>query len=268
VLATARPFQGTVAAYAFKKGNGAVTDGGTGSITLDAWRAPTPFALSLTNAPGEVFFESSLLEIADGAGFRNGWGEYEGTTVTYPVAPGFADAYQASVAFEESGRERRLAKRVAPGTPNVDLDYTAMLPEIEDTNLVTTNPQRPVVSWSSTAPLTATDGGLVHVRFSGPQERTYAWTFVVPGNATTVTAPAMPAEAEEFLPPGPDSGEQASFRIPRVIFVEGDAIPSYAAFRRQQGLFLDHTSSFNGQQLPVLPANGSYRTTSWDVVPR
>ena len=267
VLATALS-RGDLRGYAFKKGNAAVTDGGTGAFTLGAWVTPTPFTVDVTNLPPETFYEASLLEVADGAGFRNYESNQEGATITYGVAPGFADAYQASISFADSGRDRRVAKRVAPGTPSTTLDYDAILPEIEGAELDATNPQRPIVSWTSAAPLTTTDGGVIHVRFDGPQERTFAWTFVVPGNATTVTAPAMPPEAESFLPPAPDSGTETYFYLPRVMFIEGDAIPSYAAFRRQQGLFLDHTTSFNGRDLPVLPANGAYRTTSWDAVPR
>ena len=265
VLAAARPFQGNPTAYAYKKGNPPITDGGTGAITLDDWKTPGTFTLNVANRPVEGWFYASLLEIADGAPFENSWSNWdESEKVTYSIAPGFADAYQASVVFEDDIRaERRIGTRVAAGSSTVTVDCANLLPALETAVLDTTTPRRPVVTWTSAAPLTGSDGGVIHFAFTGPTERTHSWTFVVPGTATTVTAPAMPTEAEEFLPPEADSGVPSFFEQPRVLFLESNAIPSYASFRKQQGLFLDRSN-----RVPVLPANGTFRTTSWFEVPR
>jgi len=264
VLATGRPFQGAPTAFAYKKGNPIVTDGGTGAITLDDWKSPAAFTLNVTNRPAEGWFDASLLEIADGSPFENHWSNWDDNgAVTYSIAPGFADAYQASAMFEgQAGAERRIAKRVAAGSSNVTLDYATILPALESADLDTTNPRRPVITWTPTAPLTATDGGVIHFTFYS-QEVMRSWTLVVPGNVTTVTAPAMPTEAEDFLPHAEDAGVSSSFAPPRLMFVESDAIPSYASFRKQQGLLLDRSN-----RLPVLPADGTLRTTSWSDIPR
>ncbi len=270
VLATARTYSGKILGHAFKKGNAAISDGGTGSIVVGDWTEPSSLALSVDNVPVDTSYNADLLEVADGAGFRNTRAEWGDFSVTYPTATGFAEAYQASVMFGGSGAERAITKRMAPG-PKVSFDYDDLLPRIEDATVVTTDPRRPVASWTTSASTAGTDGGLVRLSFSGPDDSgTYAWTFVVPPGATTVTAPAMPVEAESFLPPAVDSGVEASFGVPKVLLLEADVLSGYAAFRRQQGALLgsDLMFGFGAISLPVLPTNGTYRTTSWAVVPR
>ena len=269
-LATARTFSGTLVGHAFKKGNTAITDGGTGAITLGGWQAPSTFSLTAANVPAEVEFDTELLEIADGAGYRTRWGDSEGTTVSYRTAAGFADAYQASfwVGFDDI--ERAITKRVANDVTNVAFDYADLLPAIEDAFVDATNPRRPVVSWTPAASTANIDGGLVHFTFSRPDdEGTYTWTFVVSPSATSVTAPAMPVEAESFLPPPPDAGVSTSFWGPKVLLVEADVLPGYAAFRGQQGTLLDATvADIWMRALPALPIDGTFRTTSYAQLPR
>lgn len=269
VLATARMFSGTIVGHAFKKGNANVTDGGTGAITVDDWKAPSSLMMTVANVPGEDWFDSELLEIADGAGFRNRWARWEGSTVAYPTATGFADAYQGTFSFREGESERGITKRVAPTATSIAFDYADLLPLITDAQLDGSNPRRPVVSWTAASSTAGADGGLVHFFFDGSDDASYAWTFVVPPSATTITAPAMPPEAESFLPPAPDSGVDARFSVPKIVLLEADVLAGYSAFRGQQGVLVDaETTGFGPTRLPALPANGTYRTTAWFAVPR
>jgi len=268
VLATARTYSGTVVSHAFKKGNPGVSDGGTGAITLGDFKAPSSFSMTVANLPGESRFDATLLEIADGAGFRNRWDSWEGSTVTYPTATSFAEAYQATASFGIFGTARAITKRIAPAA-SVEFDYADLLPAIESAVVDASNPRRPVVSWEAAAPTTDADGGLVRFSFSGPEGWDYSWTFVVAPGATSVTAPAMPPDAESFLPPAPDSGVDAMFSPPKILVVEADVLPGYAAFRRQQGVVLGPEAMYlNDGTLPALPVNGTFRTSIWAEVPR
>ncbi|HVH46592.1 MAG TPA: hypothetical protein VM925_29830 [Labilithrix sp.] len=268
VLATARTFSSTVTGHAFKKGNPGVTDGGTASITVGDWKEPSTLGLTIANLPVETSFDSHLLEIADGAGFSNSTGDTNGSNVTFKTATGFADAYQASIRFGDfGGSEQSITRRFAPAA-TVELDYAGLLPSITDASLDTAAPRRPVISWSTDS-TAGTDGGLVQFSFSGPEDANYLWTLVVPPGSKTVTAPAMPAEAESFLPFDPDSGGESWFGVPEILFVEADVLPSYAFFRRQQGTLLGLTESgFGAYSLPALPLDGTYKTTSWTAILR
>ena len=165
--------------------------------------------------------------------------------------------------------QRGAVRETAAPAASVELDYADLLPAIERAVVDASNPRRPVVSWEVAAPTTDTDGGLVRFSFSGPEGWEYSWTFVVSPGATSVTAPAMPSEAESFLPPAPDSGVDAMFTTPKVLVIETDALAGYAAFRRQQGLvFGPEAIDLNDGTLPALPVNGTFRTSIWAEVPR
>ncbi len=260
VLATARTFSGNVTGHSFKRGNAAVTDGGTGAITLGDWKAPSTLTLSVLNAPGDGSFDARLLEVADGAGFPSRIRTSEGSNVVFSIATGFADAYQTTIAATDATDSRRtIAKRFAPST-SVALDYASLLPAIDDASLDTSNPRRPIVSWTAGSSA-GTDGGLVQISFLGSQNKFHYWTFVVPPGSDTVTAPEMPAEAESFLPFAPDSGMESYFRIPEVLFMEADILPSYASFRSRHHELLGLPLGFYDFNLSALRTNGTYRTT-------
>ena len=260
VLATGRTFSGTVTGHSFKKGNAAVTDGGTGAITLGDWKAPSTLMLNVKNDPADGSFDARLLEVADGAGFASRLRYSEGSLFTFSIATGFADAYQASIAATDATDSRRtIAKRFAPST-SVELDYAGLLPAIDEASLDTSNPRRPVVSWTAGSSA-GTDGGMVQLSFLGSQNTFHYWTFIVPPGSNAVTAPEMPAEADSFLPSAPDSGMETYFRIPEVLFLEADILPSYASFRSRHHELLGLPLGFYDFNLPALRTNGTCRTT-------
>ena len=246
--------------HSFKKANPVPTDGGTVAVLTGPWMPATPVTITATNTPEGASFHAQLLAIADGYGYEHGFDPLADGSVTFFTADGFAEALQSSIMLSSGSGRRVIAKRVAPG-PAISFDAAQLLPEIEGMDIGGTDARRPVISWtaSSTA---GTDGGIVRVFFSG-QDGGNAWTFVVPPGATSVTAPAMPPEAESFLPAS-DAGPNAFWRQ-EATFIEADVIPSYKAFRNQQGTLFPVRDSFFA--FPVLPANGTYRMTSWVPLP-
>ncbi|MDF2691859.1 MAG: hypothetical protein K0S65_242 [Labilithrix sp.] len=266
VLATALTPNRQVLAHAFKKNNALVTDGGGVDVTTGAWKAPGNLTINISNIPDQTYAGAELLEIADGHGYRNnGDIGLENGTVSYITADGFADAVQANVSLSPPslGSKLVIAKRTAPAA-TIAIDAAQALPAITSSTLSGANSQRPVISWS---PATAgTDGGLVRVRFLSAEDRFSTWTFVVPPGATTVTAPALPAEAANFVPMLNDAGADEVFEEPEILFLEADVLPSYALFRSQQGALIDPYTSFYDLSFPAVPLNGTYRAAIYTDV--
>jgi hypothetical protein len=264
VLARARDANNIVLGHSFKKGNAVPTDGGAIAVATGTWQAGTDVTITATNIPDGAFANADLLEVADGHGYSAGERGFDGNSLTFTSATGFADALQANVSiFPESlGSRQVIAKRGLP-TSTITIDGAQALPAITGTEISGTDARRPVLAWTSSS-TAASDGGLVRVGFFGPEDANYDWTFVVAPGATTVTAPAMPPEAESFLPSAGDAGP-TSFRDPEVVFVEADVLPSYTAFRRQQGALVSLEQSIGGFSFPAMPQNGTYRATSYVI---
>ncbi|MBX3264880.1 MAG: hypothetical protein KF782_34735 [Labilithrix sp.] len=266
VLVTARTFSGTTLAHAFKKGAPVSADAGTASVVVGGWTAPSTLTVSIAGLPPQISFDPTLLEISGGVGIDNPNASIDGSSVTFQTATGFSDAHQASISVGDSesfASRRTLTKRFAPAAA-ASLDYATLLPLVTDAAVDGSTPRRPVLSWQGST--VAADGGLVQVSFDGPDaaDHEYEWTFVVPPGTNTVTAPAMPIEAEPFLPV---DDAQAFIGIPRVLFVEADVLPSYAQFRAQYVAAFGDAELRSGYDLPAFLANGTYRTTGVFLVP-
>ena len=266
VLVTAfKNNDGTPTYYrSFKKANPTPPEGNA-NITSGPWAVAAPVSLNLQNFPDDVGRDLDVLEISDNHGFRAEYWEGHETPNTFVTAPGFADALQGAAYtynLDAMNRQRVIARRAAPATATLSLDYDQLLPEITDASIDTTNPVRPVLSWEGTT--TETDGGLVRVWFSNETFFSNYWSVIVRPGSSTVTIPALPAEASEFMP-----YEESTFGSPAVIFVESDQLPGYKELRTQQGLIFGavEENAF-GFRLPALPANGLYRATTWAELPR
>lgn len=260
VLARASDLAGATLAHAFKKGATYPTDGGALAVAMGAWQTPTNVTVNATGL-GPSGADAELVEIADGIGFRSFEQTLEESSTAFATATGFSDAHQASLLlYPQPGAKQIVARRAAPAA-TIALDAAQALPPITATAISGGSARRPVLTWTSSS-TAAADGGLVRVRFFGPQDASYHWTFVIPPGATTVTAPAMPDEANAFLPTAIDGGP-TDFESPEVVFVESDVIPSYAVFRRQQGTLIGLETSFAGFSLPAMPMNGTYRATAF-----
>lgn len=240
--------------YSFKKGNLLPTDGGTVEITTSPWANPLRFEVA--HGLGE-FAMTDLHEISDHHGYRNVTSTRESDDLTvYTIFEGFGDELQVSVATLEGGGV--LAKRFAPAS-RVEFNPADLPPAFSKPSFEASTPRRPTIAWATRT--TETDGGMVYLTF-GPTGSTIKrrWTFVVPPATTRVEAPAMPSELDGLW-----SSEAGAivYAPPQVVFLESDALPSYADFRRRPPLELDWQPSAGGPLLPALPAAGYYRALVW-----
>ncbi|MBX3224924.1 MAG: hypothetical protein KF795_30690 [Labilithrix sp.] len=262
VLVRAKSYEGELVGHSFSKGNNVPTNGATVAVATGVWRVPASVTLSVSNVPPDTEGNAELLEISDGHGYPSGSVGLS-QPATLQTATGFADALQATASIssgQQGWAKRVIAKRGAPAA-SITLDAALFLPPISGAEISANDAARPVVSWTSTS-TAAADGGLVRVRYYTADETSSSWTFVVAPGSTSVKAPAMPAEAESFLP-DPTNDSPSRFSRPTVVFIEADTIPSYALFRRTQSAIADYAFPFASYALPPLPTNGTYRATAF-----
>jgi hypothetical protein len=258
VLVTAIDGNGNTLAHAFAKDVALPASGGSQAVTVGAFVAATDVAATFSNGPASAV-SLFLTEIVNGVGYPNYTEDVVEETSTHKTATGFADAIQAGalafpMPYSELFMFRRVAAPVAPGS--FAFDFATALPSLTSATVDEANPKRPTVTWTSAQPLTASDGGLVLLSAYLGGDTQLAWTFVVAPGATTVTAPAMPAEADAWLP----GAAAEPYRFPELYFFESDLVPNYSGFRRQQGKLLDDPT-FDG--LPALPNNGTLKISVW-----
>ncbi|HSO39131.1 MAG TPA: hypothetical protein VLT33_41680 [Labilithrix sp.] len=263
-------------AYAYAKGQAAgPTDGGTGSIAVGPWLAPTDVKVTLTNVPAETSSQAGLYEIADGLGIENLTAAITRVDpgTMFKVAPGFADAYQAAGRIFPNGAQGStvtIAKRAAPSA-TVAIDFAAAPPTLDSATLVSTTVQRPETSWTTLggASLATMDGGAVIVSWYDRSESGGTWAFVVPPGTTKVKAPAMPTAADPWVPhPPTDAGGAVTFNDPVVVFAEADTLPGYAAFRKGIGLVIPLVDQYQPDAHAILPSNGTLKLTSFRSIQR
>ncbi len=269
VLATAFDEGDTLVGYSFSKTVAPPADGGEASVTTGDWNPPTTTTVMLANTSANDRYEVDLYEISQGFGYRKrGVRDVDVASVPFATAGGFADAIQGNMMIRTSSGSRAVVKR-QPVSTSITLDWGQALPTINDVTRDATDARRPTFTWTAAASLANTDGGILRTRFYGTQDANYFWTFVVPPNATSVKAPALPAQAEDWLPIA-DAGAEAYGELPDVLFVESDLLPGYAQFRAQQGVLLgiDTRSTRLGGNIsvPTLPQNGSLRATLYHQI--
>lgn len=261
------PYVGTVA-YAFAKNVSGATDGGTTAITTGPWLTPTDLAASVANAPaGSPTFKLSL--IASGAVFPVFFGGLEGSTMTFRVPPGFADALNVVVTIpgSVSGAARLVGKRVAP-TASIALDFAEALAEVSEGKIANAAaaPRRPTITWKGAT--TTTKGGVARLAYFPPLSLSPTrWTIVVPPGTTSVQAPAMPAGTLDGALPADDAGANAWEDDPEIVFADSDLLADYATFRKVQGTFVGVASQALEYHDVVLPQNGSLRITRYRFEP-
>lgn len=256
---------GAVIGYAFKRNVAApAPDAGPVDHTTGAFGAPEDFTVSATNLPmGGA--RASLFEIAGSSVHENMTeplgGDLGERSAVYKRATGYADAL---VAFAQAGLgiESFIGERFAPGPTSKTFDFEQRLPSVTSVMFDTSNVRRPAVGWtvsSALAPAGA-KGGVVMVPFRPflGADAMHRWYFVVPPTATTVIAPALPPEAEEWLPLA-DGDSMLFEEEPAVSFVDGTAIPNETAFRRAAGLGV-REARYRPQAIAAA-GNGAFRVT-------
>lgn len=205
-----------------------------------------------------------LLAISNGASFFSTitGGALDAGDLTFATATGFAEAYQASVTtqvFTTGTNRRTLIRReatTAPASATLAFDFASALPSITNVVVDRMNVARPKVTLSSSAPFASADGAVVALGWfpsDGPDAR---WTFIVPPTTTTITVPALPADASAYTPNGTSN-------VPELAFVESSLLPGYAELKKLPisagELNLADTS------MP-LPLAGTVRITHWDPI--
>lgn len=254
----------THVASAFAKGVTVPADGGTAAVTTGAFAAPSDVTFKATSTPGlPPSLAGRLHQIASDTAIPVVANFDPGGTATVKVAPGFADAYQAQIAFPGSdpGSSFVFGSRLLP-TATVTIDASQRLAAITGVLLNPANKKRPVITWAA-GDLSTSKGGVIRLNRSDGLKggkRTF-WSFVVAPTATTVTAPALPASADALLP-SEDAGVNgpAPWLPPWVDFADSDLVADYAAFRKLHGVVLP----LLGDPLDiVLPQAGSLRITRY-----
>ncbi len=270
ILVRANGGRASILGFAFKKGNAPPGDAGALAVTTGAFAPALTATVDATSEPNEEGdLEVGLTEIAEEVGFSMGpFGSLDGPR-SFSVPDGFADARQVAAFFRpyaNFGSQLTMVRRDPPQAANV-LDFAQRLPKVTGAEVPTpADPRRFEITWTNEASLAAADGGVVRVRFFGGMDANFSWSFVVPpGAATTgaVKAPAMPAEAEGWIPQKADAGP-TFFSPPEVMFVEASALPSYAAFRRIAGTLFPAEVYGRRELSAVLPQNGTLRATSFE----
>jgi hypothetical protein len=248
-----------VVAHGFVKNVAAPTGGTPLAVSVGGFVAPTDVVVSQTNGSTDAAYYPELTEVVGGVGYPS-LGGSAGLPSTFRTATGFADAIQASVfASYAGGTARSLTRRIATPVPagGFSFDFATAIPLVTAGTTDESDPRRPTLTWTTDAPITAADGGFVRfLKYLGGDVQ-LVWTLVVPPGATSVKAPALPAEADAWLPSGEATMNQSYMDV---VFVESDQIPSYATFRKQQGT-LFRSSPFDS--IPALPTGGTLSISRW-----
>lgn len=269
VLATALG-DGLPLAFAFKKGVELPTDGGVATTTVGAWAAPSTFTIAASHAPVDTYVDGWLAQIADGSSLPSdvrGLGE---DPTTFHFASAFADGLQPAAFVQEGRSVVSLVERVATSATSASFDFATALPKITEANVDATDALHPNLTWTAAAPLTASNGGFVTVSFYDGRDASMTWSFVVPPSATSVKAPSLPAEADDWAPRAADGGSDASsFSDPEVLFVESGVIADYKFFRREAGRLLpnDYAGDYRRAARAILPTVGKLRATAFAIQP-
>jgi len=226
-----------------------------GPITLAAKGTLSVTATNRPGVPGGV----NVVSLVGGTTFYTGnaSGSLATNDVTVPYAVGFADAIQSYVDSRGPSGNTSVAivrREAAPAgaTAAISFDFATALPLLSTYDVDTTTPARPVVGFTTTAPQTAADAGVVGVRWTvtGGGATTGYWTVLTPPGVASVKLPALPADATFFTPTNP------AYDI--VGFVEATQISGYAAAKALP-LTPNAGAPILDQLSTALPTNGTVR---------
>jgi hypothetical protein len=243
------------APVAFSYDNELAVAAGT-TVTMPAWQTTfDPLTVTLTNAPaaaaGAGMETSWDINGLDFQGFGGGGGFTAGTATLqsgYPTG-GIVDRLEYSVFIQlgpqpEDGTGVILASYTdTPATASHDLS-SVLLPAIG--NATVGNAQgRAELAWTSSGSFASADGSLWLTSWDDGPDLHQWFVMTPPGVSNPFQLPEMPEDLAAFRTTG-----TAVFDTPTAIFIEGDFIADYAAFR-PIGYQL-----FNGGPGQILPATG------------
>lgn len=257
VLATASAADGTPLAFTFAKNLAKPMGGATITVpALPPFVAAGSLTVTAANVPPNDYAWVEAAALADGRSFDIGprGGDFPAEPATFRLPVGFGDAHQASMGTYSGMSSRTIVKREPATVTNIAFDFAALLPSLGDSNVAADNPKRPKATWSSSAPLTGTDGGILRLDWYG-NRGSLRWSFVLPPGTTEVTAPALPADLS--IP----ALEEAPVDITALAFVEATHLEGYKAFKSMPMPSGDAPEIFWTSS--PLPANGTVRTVRY-----
>jgi len=260
VLASASGRDEMPLAFSFAKNLAKPMGGATITVpALPAFVAAGSLTVSAANMPLGEHAWPSTVAIVDGRAFELGFGanDLAESPATFRVPVGFADAHQVDVGTYSNDSSRAIIKREPATVGNITLDFATLLPTLGDTNIVADDLKRPKVTWSPSASLNGTDGGIVSLRWYGSSG--FQWRFVVPPGTTEVTAPALPGDLS--IPPS----TEADVALDDLAFVEATFLADYKGFKS-----LPMPTNANLSLLSTdapLPVNGTVRTVRTVIRP-
>jgi len=266
VLATASA-AGTPTAFGFAKGLAAPAGGATinvGPLSMTARGTATVTATALPAVFSGTY--GMLRSVANGFAFHtgDGTGALDDGGLSFPIATGFAEAYQAFVhawrsSVNAGGPEVKgfLRRAAAPAgaTASMAFDFATTLPYLTNGTVTGAVPARPDVTITADGALGAVDGGFLRVRWpliGGAPPGT--WTFVLPPGTTTFKVPALPNDAAQYLP-------KAGAVVQDIVFVEASQLPGYAQLKALP-LPADAIPAFATDANRVLAVDGTVKFTS------
>jgi hypothetical protein len=280
VLVLANNNDGTPAGFLSSTRNAIATDGGATAVTSPAgWQTTIGTeSLTVTNPDPQAYLSTSFNEVSDEISYVDSEGTLApsdggpGTTWNFPTHPGYADFVQCEVdQTRQNGSfvsTSLLATRRAAPTPSgaMAFDLSTLLPAITGATLDSTDPTRPVLSWTTGGPLTTTIGSFASIAWfetlDGGAVRRGTWVFVTPPGATTLTPPVLPSAT-----PGPGSGANWELYSTSIVSVDDGAIPDYATLRATPGALTLQLARGSAPFLPPLALDRTMGATILQIQP-
>lgn len=247
--------EGVNSHFTFKKGEAPPAANASRAVTLPQWAPAQTTTVTAANVGARVDARVGFVAIADGAPFEVESAVTVGSGATFRWGQGFPDALSARlVARNLDGADGALmVKRVAPGNA-IAFDLATGLPAI--TKVESTGTPRPDVKVTASASLGGSDGGIVSLIWSktvGNDLNQYRWSFVVPPDATTFKAPALPDTLADLAPP--------ANVVVGAGFFEADVVPGYAQTRALVLPLGGVPPVLDTYATAPLPANGTLRAS-------
>jgi hypothetical protein len=271
LLAVALDDGGAPLAYSFEKPNALGTDGGPTSIVMTgAWN---PMGTETVSANGLSASDIPYLSYSQvAAGVSYGQTDYVPTAgdsgvsstsfASHPLYPDFVQTELSVTQFSTQqyiGTVTAIATRTATPSGSASFDAAGLLPVITSAGVDTTDPMRPTVAWTSTAPLTGAAGTIAEmIWYYEATEQGGSWTVVVPSSVTSAQMPVLPGAASNLVP-----GTNALLMAPTVIAIGRGDLVDYAAFRRAAGQLLTEVpyGYYTSPAIGPLPSDGTMKMT-------
>lgn len=255
-----KEFEGsTVVGFTFQKDLGVPNESGF-PLTLGAWAAPATMTLSLANA-GDTSVSLAQLDEIVGTRIVNHQSQsiaMPTTTAAFPIAAGFADAYQGTVTIAGAGKgqQQQWTTRQS-STATMAFDAANTLAWIDNVT-VTGNASEPDFTW--TGDTTSTAGGGLQFDYQPSDSGMHgSWTLLVPPGTTTVHLPKLPDDAPTFHP----RAGLGDFHVESITFFSVLGLTP-AQLRANLGTFDSLTSNLTTVMSEApLSADGTVRATSY-----